>query len=411
MESLNAAAIAGSQTVKQWRDLYVVRTVRLSTGEHLPLLVARDSGIPETYVLRYTLAVLRSPGLSSNTMELHLAGVGAGLSFLHQREIDLVQRIAEGSYLLRDELSSFADRCLSRADGKGSVVAAYARHRYAAFMQYIEWRTEPVLLRSNAAQRRHLKEELKEFKTRARAQQPKGSAGAIANDRLGLTPAQRELLLEVIRPESPLNPFRPHVRSRNFAMVMLPYTLGMRAGELHGLLRRDYDNSRNPATLMIHRRPNDKEDRRVEPARTKTRARLLEIEGEAQKALDDWLRDRSDRGRFPEARKNSRIFVNSDGEELSLRGARMVFERLRAAYPELAGFCQHVLRHDVNDRLVEQTAERGWDPEEVRADAIYVMGWSETSRMPERYAKSAIRKRANNRILDLQRSDHEKSYS
>jgi integrase len=226
-------------------------------------------------------------------------------------------------------------------------------------------------------------------------------------DRLGLSAAQRELLLKVIKPDSPMNPFRPKFRTRNYAMVILPYTLGLRAGELHGLLRPDYDNSRNPASLMIHRRPHDRHDRRKEPAKTKTRARLLELEGEAQRALDTWLVDRSDRGRFPQARKNSRIFVNLDGEELSLRGARMVFERLRAAYPELAGFCQHVLRHDVNDRLVEQTALRGWDPEEVRADAIYLMGWSEMSKMPERYAKRAIAKRANLRILELQKSDQE----
>lgn len=397
----------GTQSVKPWRELYVVRNVRLSTGEHVPLLVLRGIGLPDTYALRYTLTVLRSPGLSSSTMELRLAGVGVGLSFLHHRSIDLVERIAGGSFLLRDELSALADRCLTRADGKGAVVGSYASQRYASFINFVEWRTEPFLLRASPSERKYLKEELKAFKRRAGAQQPKGRAGASGRDRLGLTPSQRALLLAVIVPSSPLNPFREHVRLRNYAMVMLPYVLGIRAGELHGVLRLDYDNSRNPATLMIHRRPNNEDDKRAEPARTKTRARMLEVEGEARKALEDWLADRSDRGRFPEARKHSRIFVNSEGGELSLRGARMVFERLRIVYPELGSFCQHVLRYDVNDRLVEQTEIRGWDADEVRADAIYLMGWSEKSKMPERYAKSAIAKRANSRILQLQRTDHD----
>jgi integrase len=221
-----------------------------------------------------------------------------------------------------------------------------------------------------------------------------------------LTEEQRKLLLEVIDPGSLKNPFEIRLRVRNRAIIMLPFTFGMRAGELLGIKRIDFDDRSFPATLTIHRRPNDNEDPRTEPARTKTRARMFNIEGRAKLCLEAWLKDRSDRGRFPMARKHGYIFTNENGAPISLRGARRIFERLRKCYPDLGEFCQHVLRHDVNDRLWEFGEETGADAAEIRADAIALMGWSEKSKRPEEYAKSAIRKKASDRILALQSKNH-----
>ncbi|WP_343894917.1 hypothetical protein, partial [Craurococcus roseus] len=63
----------------------------------------------------------------------------------------------------------------------------------------------------------------------------------------------------------------------------------------------------------------------------------------------------------------------------------------------------HALRHDWNERFVELAGERGWDPAEADKDQKYAMGWSSGPKMPERYAKRAIRKRANGRISAMQR--------
>ncbi|MFY0108248.1 hypothetical protein ABTP98_19430, partial [Acinetobacter baumannii] len=46
-----------------------------------------------------------------------------------------------------------------------------------------------------------------------------------------LTDQQRQFLLEVCRPDNPLNPFKPQTRHRNFAVVLMLDELGLREGE------------------------------------------------------------------------------------------------------------------------------------------------------------------------------------
>lgn len=68
--------------------------------------------------------------------------------------------------------------------------------------------------------------------------------------------------------------------------------------------------------------------------------------------MDAWVKDRQDRSKYPRARKHPFLFVATNGSPITLRGARAVFERLRSVYPELGGICQHILRHDANDRWI-----------------------------------------------------------
>jgi hypothetical protein len=62
-----------------------------------------------------------------------------------------------------------------------------------------------------------------------------------------------------------------------------------------------------------------------------------------------------------------------------------------------------MLRHDWNDRWTELAGESGWDAAEAEKDQKYAMGWSSSSKMPERYSKRALQKRTNDRIAILQR--------
>lgn len=103
------------------------------------------------------------------------------------------------------------------------------------------------------------------------------------------------------------------------------------------------------------------------------------------------------------AHKSHYIFVNENGRELSLRAARDVFLRLRSVFGELADLSSHVLRHDMNDRLVEQAGEDGTSDGELMEDMIYLNGYSDDSSTPLNYTKRSRRLRANKRILNNQR--------
>lgn len=87
------------------------------------------------------------------------------------------------------------------------------------------------------------------FERRAREAAPRGASGSARNERLGLEIEQRALLLRVIQPSDAGNPFKPKLRIRNHAMILLAYVFGWRAGEELGLKGRDYDTKGIAATL------------------------------------------------------------------------------------------------------------------------------------------------------------------
>lgn len=398
---LSASSHESRGTNVKYRS-YLVIDFKLSSGESIPLVVQNDTREPQVLVLRYILIAYRSPGSSSATIRNVCQGIALGLSFIDHHQIDLMERLASGRLLSREELATFAHWCLTRADGQGTVVTQYAKRRFLDFVDFLLWQLEAVMHRATTKDLRFLNDQRNAFKSRSLAQCPKGNAGAAQRDRLGLTDKQRELLLEVIRPESPRNPFKTKLRRRNHAMILLHYRYGLRAGELAGLYRSDYHNLETPAQLYIHTRHNNLADRRVQPPRAKTRPRMLEIAGDAKIALDAWLNDRADRAEFPLARKSQYIFVNGKGREISLRAAFDIFGYLRKIYPELGPIASHVLRHDMNERWVENGEKFGWDQGQIAEDQCYVNGWAEGSTMPQVYSKTAIRNRANRRIFELQ---------
>lgn len=399
-------SITGTKNVNHHPSVYTVRTLRLSSGETMPLVINRASGIPDTYVLRHAIVSLRSPGLSASAIKSNLTGVAVGLTFLDDRTIDLMARLGAGLFLSTDELSAFAQRCTTRLDTKGAVVRRFAQIRYDGFIKYLTWRFEAILHRASSKDRNMLKLDLSSFQLRAASQRPKGRVAAQEMERLGLLPAQRDLLLEVIDPNSNRNPFAKKGRVRNAAIVLIAYHLALRAGELAGLQRIDYQNKK-PGTAMIaiHRRLNNPEDRRVEPARAKTKERVLPVSGELRSALDCWVEDRANRAVWPNAHRCHYLFTNGKGHEIELRGVRKIFERLRQVYPELRGLCQHVLRHDANDRFQEASDQFGWDPQEARSDQLYMNGWAINSKMPERYTRRSTQNRTSARLLKMQEKD------
>lgn len=401
MKRAATKSVSGGQSVRL--SSYLVVEFRLASGEAVPLVVKRATRLPEVYVLRYALITYRSPGLSPNSMRNALQGIALGLSFLDDHKIDLMQRVASGLFLTREELAAFADRCLRRADARGAVVRAYAKNRYQAFLAYLGWRFEAVLHRASKDSLGILKLDLAEFRKRSRAQKPKGRSGAQEQERLGLKAAQRQLLLEVTHPDSPRNPFSPKLRKRNRALILLHYQLGLRAGELAGLQRVDYSHREKPERLIVHVRDNFAGDTRTNAPRVKTRARILILAPSSAEALNTWLAQRANRGEFPMAHRSHYIFVSGSGRELSLRAAREVFERLRAVYPQLEGISSHILRHDMNDRLIEHAEQDGMSAETATQDMIYINGWSDGTTMHLNYTKRSRAQRSNKRIYDNQK--------
>lgn len=388
---------------------FSIREVQLEGGERLPILVEGGVlGLPVQGVLQYTLTRLRARGLRRNSIRQRLDALEVVLCFLSARHIDIVARTASQTFLLLEELVSLADTCRTPKQARSSKVVvspALAAVRYAAAVDYIVWTAEPVIGRISIPQSREsANKALQRFLRRARSVAPRvrGNASHIDGERHGLLDAQRRLFLRVIRPGDPGNPFSASMQVRNHALLLLAFKLGARSGEIRGLKKMDINLDSLPAELFIVPRFNDVDDSRLDPAAAKTNGRMLHIDAELADALEKWLRDRSVRARWPRANRNPYVFVNRFGDAMEGRGYRKVVEILRARHPILDTLCHHVLRHDWNDRWIAMMEDDAIEFERAQQEQRYAMGWSNNSKMPQRYGKQAIAKAANARILKLQ---------
>lgn len=371
------------------------------------LVEGGPSGMPHAEAARFLLGALRPRGLKANTLRSWAQALGYGFEFLDERGVDYQIRLVMGEFLSYEELTAFSDHCRRQRSKHGVIGDGAAAQKYNRFIEFLLWSSGPIIARiSDDRVRSAARLARDDFRVQANTLAPRGRSGYSdpAKERLGLLEAQREQLRSVIIPGNPENPFQPELQHRNQAILELLYESGLRAGELLALKIRNIDFSQRPATLTIQRTHDDPEDPRKQQPVQKTHGRVLELKESLAQLLDDWiLKFRADRRCFPQARKHSFIFVNKSGNPLSDRGFRKIFETLRTRHPVLGALTAHIFRHDWNDRWIEATADQGVDIMTNRREQCYAMGWSTNSNMPERYARRAIRKLTNNRILDLQK--------
>lgn len=96
---------------------YVVRLVVLQSGERLPMLCSRASGIPLHEPTLYTLTVLRARNRSSSTIQQALRSVMVLYLVLDGLKIDLGQRFQDGRLLDLGEIEQIVRRCREPIDG------------------------------------------------------------------------------------------------------------------------------------------------------------------------------------------------------------------------------------------------------------------------------------------------------
>ena len=224
--------------------------------------------------------------------------------------------------------------------------------------------------------------------------------------REGLSAAEAERLKEVIRPDSPDNPWLPEVRRRNGLVVLLLWATGIRRGELLALEASDFTPKPNGAKLRIFRRPDNPRDRRARQPAVKTLGRDITVHDGLATLLQEYILE--DRRKLPGARKHPFLFVSSaDGAPLSLSGVNKLFRVLQAVDGLPGDLSPHVLRHTWNDDFSAQSDlanPHRTDVERTQEERnrAYLMGWSMKSTMPGLYSRRWIRETANQHLLKQQ---------
>ncbi len=90
---------------------YAVKTLVLSSGERLPVLIALATGAPLFEPSVYVLSEIRAVNRASNTIDQVLRAIMVLQLFLDSSGIDIEQRIRQGGAFRLSELDELVQHC------------------------------------------------------------------------------------------------------------------------------------------------------------------------------------------------------------------------------------------------------------------------------------------------------------
>ena len=355
--------------------------VVLESGERLPMLCERSSGLPLFEATLYALTELRARNRASATIQQALRAVMVLCLVLDRLGIDLEQRLIEGRLLEFGDLDEVVRCCrlplealsadeptsepssakvISLEKGRMRASAATraqvdpstAAIRIHYIRDYLKWRVAAQLLKlrrhSNSDNYSALKLSSDIVLSVLNERIPSSRGRSHLSPRQGMAESELATLVEVIQPTSPENPWKgAHAKERNALIIRWLLTLGVRRGELLGIRVTDLDFHTND--VLIARRAHDPYDpRRLEP-NTKTRDRRLAMHEDLAVLTRSYITGA--RRRIEGARRHEYLFVaNGTGSPLSLGGLNKLFVVLRSKCPNLPDeLSPHVLHHTWND--------------------------------------------------------------
>jgi integrase len=413
---------------------YRIEWTRFETGERLPLLARRDTGLPIEAPTYWIIASERAMNKAAATlakqlrhvMLLYLWADARGCkpeNIIRSREFFSLTQINDLDRFCRQRVHQAVVEALE-AQHPGQKVVPRAgrrpknserpiarveiRNRLAAvhaFLAFVSFDYASRLAARSEEQREYQKARERVLKVLKERSSALGGTSDHSEPGEGLDKPARERLLAVIEPGHSENPWVPEVQNRNWLIVRLLFELGMRRGEVLCLRVDDLRLTPDGGLMAIKRRPMDPKDPRQPKPQVKTLGRELEIGPALRQMIVDYLPERR---KLPAARKHPFLFVSTfDGAPLSYSSLGKIFDSLRKRVTDLPReLTAHVLRHDWNDRFSEMSdlasphrdAVEATKEERMRA---YVMGWS-SPKTAEKYTKRWTTEAANKRSLQMQ---------
>ena len=97
--------------MRKQRSEFSVRTVRLQSGERLPMLLAGSTGVPLFEPTLYAVTELRGRGVASATIKQSLQAVMVLCAALERLGVDLNARLADRRLLEAGEIEELVHCC------------------------------------------------------------------------------------------------------------------------------------------------------------------------------------------------------------------------------------------------------------------------------------------------------------
>lgn len=412
---------------------YAIKTLVLSSGERLPVLIALATGAPLFEPSVYVLSEIRATNRASNTIDQVLRSIMVLQLFLDSNQIDIEQRIREGSVFRLNELDELVRHCrrpvadqlkcnsilpsykpvlrgtaesvrLVQRDTAPTEVAGHtAANRIRVIRDYLDWLVKYHMARYDpgAAEKERLWREWTSCKDALEARLPRHKGRNTVGQREGLQPEVVEKLLNVTSPKSPENPWKGEGTCiRNALLVRWFYELGLRRGEVLNVKIPDINFQSEELTVV--RRADDPEDPRKDQPLVKTRDRKIPLSPGLCKLTFEYITNirRVTEG----ARRHPFLFIAlGTGSPLSLSAVNAIFAELRNAFNgEFDAVTPHVLRHTWNDRFSDVMDTLNVSEAEEERMRSFLMGWVPTSKTSLNYTRRHVRLKAQQVSLAMQ---------
>ncbi|MEH4626312.1 site-specific integrase [Phytobacter diazotrophicus] len=374
-----------------------INTFIFENGERYCHVVNKNTGEPLYYPNLYITTQLRNRSESISTMEVVAGSLSLLYRFLDRRGIDIVERITTLQLLSANEIDNLSDFASKNFKDKNSIDANYyvkeptKYFRITVITTYFEWLCN-LLLSSNT--KNDLRIKINTFISSLKKKRPADidRYKTMSFDK-GLSERQLDLIFTNIKPLASGNPFVKEVQNRNFLIVLLLYSFGIRSGEMLNLRISDIDFY--DSTICIRRRPNDKSDPRVNQPLVKTSERKLYVESSLMKMISDYVI--KDRRSVKGAGKNEFLFVTykkgqTQGMPLSISSYHKIIKKVRDISPELVNVTGHKFRHRWNYEFSNAIDTSDSDFSEAKEEQVrnYIMGWATDSETAKIYNKRHI---------------------
>lgn len=412
-------------------DVRVVNWISVS-GERFSSLLD-DYGFPDWWSSLWVVDKLRRSGLAANTISTKLRAVQC----LYQAlpiAADFTPRLARGEWFtvaeadhlleqmayptqliqpfdakVRTLPSKTRERNLSlekvrsklKAEASERLVNTNTKFRRILFIrEFLDWRANEQILRLRSEKKFALINAVAEFDSYLESRTTKFRSASALGSPQGLAKNQQDVLLEVIKPEHPQNPWKndKFIRARNQAIVELMLLTGPRRGGVLGMQVGDLD----PLTgrISIIGRKDDPSDPRPVQTGNKRKDYLITLGHRVLTIYKAYLVQRH-KVLVKRRINTSYAIISSGGHPLEQSSLNYIFRSLRVI-PELANIHPHLLRHTWASNFIDDAVARGDDLDTIEHDLKTLGGWSDRSDMPAHYTSRYRCERSFESSLKLQ---------
>jgi len=414
---------------------YQIKTIVISDGERLPMLLEANTHIPDYWITLYTLTQLRSKGLAVKTIEQILQHLKLFMYFLknnYTEEINLEERFKNAKLLSLSEIEILCDVCklhfedllekptltrrsstiklnslenfryASKYNNCNTVDPKTTGHRIRAIRDYLVWLGNTFLSNNHdfGIKTLSFRDNMKTITSALEARIAKWRSNSPVSGKRGLSEKELKTLFSIIDKNSELNPWKSSfTRIRNELIIFWLYEFGLRRGELLNIKISDL-NFQDESVLII-RRPDDPEDPRTNQPTVKTLARKLSMPKNILDLTYAYLFGA--RERLSESVYHPYLFVaDRSGSPMSIPTLNKIFSKLRKSTPDLPkNLSPHILRHSWNDKFSKIMDSKNIPEEQEKQIRSYLMGWSPTSNSAITYTKRHVEEKANAVILEM----------